>query len=66
MIYPWAYYLTLALPRYRLPIDPIVLLLLAISMQRLAQMRMRPAAPVISAKSQSPSRRKRKKMKPGA
>jgi hypothetical protein len=37
LIYPWAYYLTLALPRYRLPIDPIVILLLAISIQRVAQ-----------------------------
>ena len=37
LIYPWAYYLTLALPRYRLPIDPIVMLLLAISIQRLAR-----------------------------
>src|SRR5277367_4050391 len=61
LIYPWAYYLTLALPRYRLPIDPIVLLLLAISIQRLAQTRTRSAAPVISAQSQSASRRKRKK-----
>ncbi len=26
-VYPFAYYLTLALPRYRLPIDPLVLLL---------------------------------------
>jgi 4-amino-4-deoxy-L-arabinose transferase-like glycosyltransferase len=66
LIYPWAYYLTLALPRYRLPIDPIVILLLAISIQRLAQMRMRPAAPVSSGKSQSSSRRIRKKMKAGA
>src|SRR6202789_1141386 len=37
LIYPWAYYLTLALPRYRLPIDPIVMLLLAICIQRPAQ-----------------------------
>src|SRR5271154_3795737 len=61
LIYPWAYYLTLALPRYRLPIDPIVLLLLAISIQRLAQMRTRTAAPVISAKSQTQAGRKRRK-----
>src|SRR5271170_2333110 len=66
LIYPWAYYLTLALPRYRLPIDPIVLLLLAISIQRLAQMRIRSAAPVSSGKSQSLSGRKRKKMNAGA
>jgi Dolichyl-phosphate-mannose-protein mannosyltransferase len=31
LVYPWAYYLTLALPRYRHPIDPIVLLLTAVS-----------------------------------
>ena len=37
VIYPWAYYLTLALPRYRLPIDPIVMLLLALSMERVAR-----------------------------
>jgi hypothetical protein len=35
VIYPLAFYLTLALPRYRLPIDPIVMLLFAISLQRL-------------------------------
>src|SRR5271168_5027307 len=66
LIYPWAYYLTLALPRYRLPIDPIVLLLLAISIQRLAQLRMRPAEPVISGKLQAPLRHKRKKTRPPA
>lgn len=31
LVFPWAYYLTLALPRYRLPIDPIVMLLTAIA-----------------------------------
>ncbi len=30
-VFPWAYYLTLALPRYRLPIDPIVMLLAAVA-----------------------------------
>ncbi len=30
-LYPVAYYLTLALPRYRLPIDPLVLLLAAVA-----------------------------------
>lgn len=29
VIFPWAYYLTLSLPRYRHPIDPILMLLLA-------------------------------------
>jgi hypothetical protein len=32
-IFPWAYYLTLALPRYRLPIDPIVMLLTAFALR---------------------------------
>ena len=32
LVFPCAYYLTLALPRYRLPIDPIVLLLAAIAL----------------------------------
>jgi hypothetical protein len=27
LVFPWAYYLTLSLPRYRHPIDPILLLL---------------------------------------
>jgi 4-amino-4-deoxy-L-arabinose transferase-like glycosyltransferase len=31
VIFPWAYYLTLAYPRYRLPADPAVLLLTAIA-----------------------------------
>ena len=66
LIYPWAYYLTLALPRYRLPIDPIVLLLLAISVQHLARKRIRSTTPVTDAKLQSPSRHKRKKSRPPA
>jgi hypothetical protein len=32
-VFPWAYYLTLALPRYRLPIDPIVMLLTAVALR---------------------------------
>jgi 4-amino-4-deoxy-L-arabinose transferase-like glycosyltransferase len=31
LVYPWAFYLTLALPRYRLPIDPVVMLLFGVS-----------------------------------
>src|SRR5277367_1206932 len=62
LIYPWAYYLTLALPRYRLPIDPIVMLLLAICIQRLAQKFARAKSPATDAKLQQPqSRHKRKK-----
>jgi hypothetical protein len=65
LIYPWAYYLTLALPRYRLPIDPIVMVLLAISIQHLARKLFRATTPINDAKSQSHSRRKRKKTPPG-
>jgi Dolichyl-phosphate-mannose-protein mannosyltransferase len=61
LVYPWAYYLTLALPRYRLPIDPIVMLLLAITIQRLRQIRPCPTAPAIKLKSESAARRKHKK-----
>lgn len=31
VIFPWAYYLTLALPRYRHPIDPVLMLLTAVA-----------------------------------
>ncbi|HEY0702855.1 MAG TPA: glycosyltransferase family 39 protein [Candidatus Acidoferrales bacterium] len=37
LIYPCAFYLTLAIPRYRLPIDPIVMLLFAVSLQQLVR-----------------------------
>ena len=33
VVFPWAYYLTLALPRYRHPIEPVLLLLSAIAIQ---------------------------------
>ena len=35
VIFPWAYYLSLVLPRYRLPIDPVVLLLTAVALEGL-------------------------------
>jgi 4-amino-4-deoxy-L-arabinose transferase-like glycosyltransferase len=35
IVFPWAYYLTLVLPRYRLPIDPIVMLLTAVAIERM-------------------------------
>ena len=35
IVYPCAYYLTLALPRYSLPIDPIVMLLTAVALNSL-------------------------------
>jgi 4-amino-4-deoxy-L-arabinose transferase-like glycosyltransferase len=37
IIFPWAYYLTLSLPRYRLPIDPAVMLLAAFAISSLLQ-----------------------------
>jgi len=33
LIFPWAYYLTLVVPRYRLPVDPAVMLLTAVALQ---------------------------------
>jgi Dolichyl-phosphate-mannose-protein mannosyltransferase len=33
LVFPWAYYLTLVVPRYRLPIDPAVMLLTAVTLQ---------------------------------
>ncbi len=39
IVFPWAYYLTLVLPRYRLPIDPIVMLLTAVAFQGLLSLR---------------------------
>src|SRR5271170_1409023 len=63
LIYPWAYYLTLALPRYRLPIDSIVMLLLAICIQRLARKLSRTKSPATleAAQSRPEARHKRKK-----
>jgi 4-amino-4-deoxy-L-arabinose transferase-like glycosyltransferase len=66
LVYPWAYYLTLALPRYRLPIDPIVILLLAISIRRLAQQFVRAKSPAVETKSQPSSPHKRKRTRPPA
>jgi len=42
VIFPWAYYLSLVLPRYRLPIDPVLLLLSAVALASLFQTRNRP------------------------
>lgn len=53
LIYPCAYYLTLALPRYRFPIDPIVVLLAAIGIFGLVSKRSPIAHP---AKILSPNR----------
>ena len=41
VVFPWAYYLSLVLPRYRLPIDPVVLMLTAVALESLFQTRNR-------------------------
>jgi hypothetical protein len=33
VVFPWAYYLTLVVPRYRLPADPAVMLLTAVALR---------------------------------
>ena len=54
IVYPWAYYLTLALPRYRLPIDPVVLLLTAVALRQMIYGRKQAVA-----QSTAPKRRQR-------
>ena len=56
IVYPWAYYLTLSLPRYRLPIDPIVLLLMAVALQQIFNRR----EPEVPAAVERGRKRKRK------
>jgi hypothetical protein len=34
LIFPWAYYLTLSLPRYRHPIDPVLMLLAVLAVAK--------------------------------
>jgi 4-amino-4-deoxy-L-arabinose transferase-like glycosyltransferase len=36
VVFPWAYYLTLVVPRYRLPIDPAVMLLTAVALKAIS------------------------------
>ncbi len=36
LVFPWAYYMTLSFPRYRHPIDPVVMLLTAVTLWQLA------------------------------
>jgi hypothetical protein len=47
VVFPFAYYLTLALPRYRHPIDPALLLLTAVSILSItkASIAQRPKSP---------------------
>lgn len=44
VVFPFAYYMTLALPRYRHPIDPAIMLLLAVAMAEGIQ-RLKPVPP---------------------
>ena len=37
IVLPWAYYLTLAYPRYRLPVDPAVLLLTVVALEEIVR-----------------------------
>jgi hypothetical protein len=36
LVFPWAYYMTLSFPRYRHPIDPVVMLLTAVTLWQVA------------------------------
>jgi len=38
IVFPFAYYLTLAMPRYRHPIDPTLMLLMAIAISGIKEM----------------------------
>ncbi|HXT87531.1 MAG TPA: hypothetical protein VN745_10945, partial [Verrucomicrobiae bacterium] len=51
VVFPCAYYLTLALPRYRLPIDPVVMLLAAIAIAGIFRIRFRLASGKAAARS---------------
>jgi len=66
LVYPWVYYLTLALPRYRLPIDPVVILLLAVSIQHLARKFSRAGKPTLGARSRSRTPHKPRKKRSSA
>jgi len=58
VVFPWAYYLTLALPRYRHPIEPVLLLLSAIAIQAVfASRRAAAPAPVEVKERRAASRR---------
>lgn len=58
IVYPWAYYLTLSLPRYRLPIDPIVLLLMAVALRQIIN-RLGSEAPAATWRARGPRRNRR-------
>ena len=51
VVYPIAFYMTLALPRYRLPIDPVVMLLAVVGLQYLIASRSAQAIPKIQKKT---------------
>ncbi|HWG57459.1 MAG TPA: hypothetical protein VN661_00270 [Candidatus Acidoferrales bacterium] len=48
LIFPWPYYLTLVEPRYRLPIDPVVLLLAALAVRALISPPHSPGKPAVA------------------
>lgn len=58
-IFPWAYYLTLSLPRYRLPIDPVVMLLTAAALTFLIH-RLRPTPQPAPAPAAGRSKKRKK------
>jgi hypothetical protein len=45
VVFPWAYYLTIVQPRYRLPIDPVLMLLTAIAIDEIARIAKRRGTP---------------------
>jgi hypothetical protein len=51
LIFPWAYYLTLSLPRYRLPIDPILMLLTAVTILAITKKFAKPATEIAASPS---------------
>jgi 4-amino-4-deoxy-L-arabinose transferase-like glycosyltransferase len=61
-IFPWAYYLTLSLPRYRLPIDPISMLLSGVAILALVQL-VRPKLAIATPTSPPLAPKKRRKKK---
>jgi 4-amino-4-deoxy-L-arabinose transferase-like glycosyltransferase len=64
-IFPWAYYLTLALPRYRLPIDPILMILTSVAVLAFIQRAKRPS-PATAAPAAPPRQLTRKQKRRAA
>jgi len=53
LVFPLVYYLALAPPRYRHPVDPVLLLLTAIAFTRLANYRKRPVPRIVPPRKKS-------------